>query len=145
MKGIKYKRGFGLIEVLVTMVVLSTALLTLASLQARALQYNQGSYFRSQANLMGYDILDRIRVNKKYAADYVQTRVAFSSVVASPVSKNDVSLWLRDISTKLPDGYGAIACDQVARVCTVTIDWKELNASGNSDENRTTLSYSARL
>lgn len=145
MNDIRYLRGFGLIEVLITMFVLSTALLTLTSLQTRALQYNQGSYFRSQANLMGYDILDRIRVNKKDAAAYVQTRAAFSGVVGNPISKNDVSLWLRDISAKLPDGYGTIACDQVAKICTVTIDWQELNTSGNALENRTALSYSARL
>src|SRR5690625_2050477 len=54
-------RGVGLIEVLVTLIILSTALLTLTALQTRSLQFNHSAYLRSQANNFAYDILDRDR------------------------------------------------------------------------------------
>jgi prepilin-type N-terminal cleavage/methylation domain-containing protein len=38
--------GFSLIEVLIALVIISVGLIGLAALQARALQFNQGSYLR---------------------------------------------------------------------------------------------------
>lgn len=56
-------RGFTLIEVLVALLVLSIGLLGLAALQNTALQFNTDSYQRTQATLLAYDILDRMRAN----------------------------------------------------------------------------------
>lgn len=56
-------RGFTLIEVLVALLVLSIGLLGLAALQNTALQFNTDSYQRTQATLLAYDILDRMRTN----------------------------------------------------------------------------------
>ncbi|HLE93281.1 MAG TPA: type IV pilus modification protein PilV, partial [Sulfuricaulis sp.] len=56
-------RGFSLIEVLVALLVLSIGLLGLAALQTTSLQYNTGSYFRTQATFLAYDIIDRMRAN----------------------------------------------------------------------------------
>src|SRR5690606_27805074 len=64
----KNERGVGLIEVLVTLLILSTTLIALSALQTRSLQFNQGAYFRSQANMLAYDMLDRIRVNDSLPA-----------------------------------------------------------------------------
>ncbi len=55
--------GFTLIEVLVALLVLSIGLLGLAALQNTALQFNTDSYQRTQATLLAYDILDRMRAN----------------------------------------------------------------------------------
>jgi type IV pilus assembly protein PilV len=56
-------QGFSLVEVLVALLVLSIGLLGLAALQTTSLQYNTGSYFRTQATLLAYDIIDRMRAN----------------------------------------------------------------------------------
>lgn len=55
--------GFTLVEVLVALLVLSIGLLGLAALQSTALQFNTDSYQRTQATLLAYDILDRMRLN----------------------------------------------------------------------------------
>jgi len=65
-------RGFTLIEILVALLVLSLGLIGLAMLQATGLRYNNESYMRSQATILAYDIIDRMRANKSAAdaADY---------------------------------------------------------------------------
>jgi len=59
----QYQHGFTMIEVLIAAVVLGVGLLGLAALQAQSLQFNYSAYQRSQANLLAYDIIDRMRAN----------------------------------------------------------------------------------
>lgn len=141
-------RGVGLIEVLVTLLLLSIALLTLTTLQSRSLQYNQGAYFRSQANIYAGDILDRMRSNVEAPTAYNITAAAYN-LAGTPATGNlstvDVDQWRRAIAQNLPDGQGAINCDAATRVCLITITWKELNGSGLSAEDNSTLIFRARL
>src|SRR3990167_4605539 len=67
--GSRSQKGFSLIEVLVALLVLSIGLLGLAALQTTSLQFNTGSYFRTQATFLAYDILDRMRANSAAVAD----------------------------------------------------------------------------
>lgn len=60
-------RGFSLIEVLVALLVLSVGLLGLALLQVQGMRYNSNSYQRTQATVLAYEIIDRIRTNSKNA------------------------------------------------------------------------------
>ncbi|HYA38598.1 MAG TPA: type IV pilus modification protein PilV [Candidatus Methylomirabilis sp.] len=55
--------GFTLIEVMVALLILSIGLLGLAMLQATNLQFNTDAYTRTQATLLAYDIIDRMRAN----------------------------------------------------------------------------------
>lgn len=57
------QRGFNLIEVLVTLIVLAVGLLGLATLQNLGLRLGHQSYERTQATLLIYDIIDRMRAN----------------------------------------------------------------------------------
>jgi type IV pilus assembly protein PilV len=66
-------KGFSLIEVLVTIVILTIGLLGLAGLQFRALTSQMESYQRSQALILLKDMTDRIDNNRANAANYVTT------------------------------------------------------------------------
>ena len=57
-------RGFSLIEVLVALLVLSIGLLGLAMLQIQGMRFTTDSYQRTQATLLAYDLMDRMRANK---------------------------------------------------------------------------------
>jgi type IV pilus assembly protein PilV len=59
----KYVLGFTLIEVLVTIVVVSIGLLGLAGLQINGLRANVSSEARSKATLLANDIIERMRAN----------------------------------------------------------------------------------
>ena len=146
------QRGVGLIEVLVTMLVLSTALMALATLQVRSLQFNQSSYLMSQMNIFAYDILDKIRTDTQLATPTSDTHLPISSfnvgvndgVPTGNISvKNDIQNWRNNIAN-LPGGKGAISCDDLTNVCKITITWQELD-SNVAEGTTKTFSYSARI
>lgn len=66
-------KGFSLIEVLVTIIILMVGLLGLAGLQGRALSAQMESYQRAQALILLKDMSNRIEINRKNAASYVTT------------------------------------------------------------------------
>src|ERR1700722_14320550 len=59
--------GFTLIEVLVSLVVLSIGLLGTAKLMLVSSHANDSAYLRSQATELAYEILDNIRANQQQA------------------------------------------------------------------------------
>lgn len=138
--------GVGLIEVLVTLLILSTSLLVLGAMQNKSLQFNQGAYMRSQANILAYDLMDRIRINLDKMKDYNSAEAGpSSSPVSSPLVPADLDNWRINIDRQLPGGKGGISCVATTNICTVTISWRELNSSGESAEDSTKFIYSARM
>lgn len=65
------QRGFTLLEVLITIIILSIGLLGLASLQSKVQISQVESYQRAQAVLLLQDMLARINANRAQAASYV--------------------------------------------------------------------------
>lgn len=55
--------GFNLLEVLITLIILAVGLLGLATLQNLGLRLGHESYERTQATILVYDIIDRMRAN----------------------------------------------------------------------------------
>lgn len=138
--------GVGLIEVLVTLLILSTALLALGAMQNRSLQFNQSAYMRSQANVFAYDILDRMRVNLTNIGSYHSALAGpASSEVVSPLAEADLNAWRINISRVLPDGKGGVSCVAATNICTITITWKELSSNNEASENSSEFTYSARF
>ena len=60
-------RGFTLVEVLVSLLVISIGLLGVAKLVLAAMKANDSAYFRGQATDLAYAILDDMRANRNYA------------------------------------------------------------------------------
>src|SRR5207237_10025490 len=66
-------RGFTLIEVLISLLILTFGLLGLAALQGRAQQAEVESYQRAQALVLVQDMVDRINSTRKAAGCYAFT------------------------------------------------------------------------
>src|SRR4030095_5211790 len=82
-------RGTTLIETLVALLVLSIGLLGIAGMQMTSLQNNRGAHLRSQAQVLSYDIADRMRANRiaALAGGYV---IAFGATASgTTVQAND--------------------------------------------------------
>ena len=60
---LKAQKGVGLIEVLVSMLILSVCLLGMAALQTVALRNGQSAQSRSMAGIMSNSITDAMRAN----------------------------------------------------------------------------------
>ncbi|MEN8166317.1 MAG: type IV pilus modification protein PilV [Pseudomonadota bacterium] len=126
-------RGFSLIEVLVTFIVLSVGLLGLAALHANGLKNNQSAYWRSQATILAYGIIDAMRSNRDAArnGDY---NIAITDAIPTGDSlvDTDVATWLNGLAT-LPIGDGAIDCDTGTAICTVDVLWDDSMGEGGGD------------
>ncbi|MFS1524595.1 type IV pilus modification protein PilV [Microbulbifer sp. 2304DJ12-6] len=145
MKLLTGQRGAGLIEVMVTVLILSTSLLGLAALQNRALQYNHSAYMRSQANVLAYDLFDRIRANRNQRAAYDLAVDAKAPTTSGNLVNRDLAQWRGLLAERLPAGTGGIECD-AAGVCTVTIQWGEQDATGaDGDGEVSRFQYMTRI
>jgi type IV pilus assembly protein PilV len=133
--------GFSLVEVLVALLVLSIGLLGLAALQTTSLQYNTGSYFRTQATFLAYDIIDRMRANLGAVANsdgngYDQptsanvtagTNCDTTACSAAQLALYDVKKWYDRAVATLPEAANSPPTIQVdtGNVVTITINWRE--------------------
>lgn len=107
------QRGFNLVEVLITLIVLAVGLLGLATLQNLGLRLGHQSYERTQATILIYDIIDRMRANPQavLGGNYITT--------------------LTDTPPTLGGNCGTAYCDPVAMATYDLNQWLS-NITGTS-------------
>ena len=147
---IQSSRGFGLLEVLVTVLILSIGLLGLASMQLKSMQQSSDSYHRSQATLLAYDITERIRANIDQIAAYqdadtsniqlgenATTACKTAACSTSNLADFDLANWKTDVESLLPSGKALISNDGLQY--TITIMWDENRAGGTACDSTPAL------
>ncbi|MAR89503.1 MAG: type IV pilus modification protein PilV [Pseudomonadota bacterium] len=119
-RNFKSQAGVGLIEVLISVLVLSIGVLGMVAMQTRALQFSQESIYTSQALMMAYDMADRMRANRGFETEYM---VNYGSAVSATndctsntctpqqMAKFDAALWKTAVAQNLPYGDGQIERD----------------------------------
>lgn len=129
-KRLKCSKGFTLIEVLISVLILGIGMLGIINLQSRALMDNQDAYLRSQAIFLAYNMSDRIRANAdawnsadltNYPTSFVpayafcSTYDPVTATVATPaatpiactatqLAQYDAYRWSADVADMLPNG-----------------------------------------
>lgn len=110
--------GFTLLEVLVSVLVLSIGLLGLAGLHVTALRNSQSSYFRSVATQLAYEMADRMRANAQGIRDGNYNNGAGTNdncetgaCTPAQLAGYDITQWRNALSGKLPDTRTANAND----------------------------------
>ena len=134
------QQGFTLIEVLVSMIVLAIGLLGLAQLQARGLQFNQDAYVRSQATVLAYEIIDRMRANRDNAADYVSAHPG-PGQACNPLSTApdiELSCWHSQVAQALPGGEANITVQPNPDYYQIEISWLDRDTPDPADRTRQT-------
>jgi type IV pilus assembly protein PilV len=112
-------RGFTLVEVLVTVVVISVGLLGIVALQVITLRSNHESYLRTQATALADDIIDRIRCNRDNAPSYTVALTA--SLAGGNQAGDDVTEWKNQLKTLLPKSGTATPIDADGSVTVTTL------------------------
>ena len=148
------EKGTTLLEVLISVLVLSIGLLGVASLQMYGLRYNQSAYLRSQATILAYDIVDRMRSNPNGVAAGYYNSISTSSLPTDPACIStgctDQQLAAHDIlewgnyfvgsQPVLPSATGTVS--KSGSTYTVSVTWTELEKTGNKNQ---TVSYNFQL
>lgn len=141
------QKGFSLIEVLVSVVIMSVGILGVAGMQVLSLQQNRSALLRADALQLGNGILDRMRANpvQTYAGvDFTDTPGNTDSCITNnctpaEMKDYDIALWQCSINSTaadgsthpicstwqiagaLPGGEGAIVNDSGNPLCTVQL------------------------
>lgn len=140
-------RGFSLIEILITLVVLSVGLLGLAALHAESLRSGRSAYLRTKAVSLASDMADRLRSNRPaaLAGSYVSPKTDHgvnndcaddksggATKVCAPVdmAKHDIWLWkkaIEDPRNGLPGpGTGRLTSNgALLPTYTIVVSWSD--------------------
>jgi len=139
----KRLRGTSLIEVLVAIVVLSTGLLGMVALQAKALRNNQSALERSQGVVYTYSIIDRMHSNLTNLASYART-MSTPAPTGTDLASVDVAAWLTELRAAL--GADADASIELSgNVATITVQWQDTRATQNAPTANYTQTISTQV
>lgn len=158
----RYHLGVTLIEVLISLLIMAIGLLGMTGLQTESLRNTQVAYFRTQATILGNDVVERVRANLQgeEAGSYnnIDGLVnagcnSLTGCTSAQLAGNDIAEWKAALLDNLPLGSGtvcvdaspqdgtaaAMACDGAGIVYAVKIWWDE-DRDGTA-EKRFTMSF----
>ncbi len=125
-KAIKHKMsGFTLIEIMISIVIISIGMLGLSKMQLTSLRYNQNAYQRSIATQLAYDIGNRMRTNASAVTSgaynspsAVQDADCLTAAGCTPaeMAGHDIYEWLStsnptSVVNQLPDSSATVCLD----------------------------------
>lgn len=145
--------GFTLLEVLVTIVIVTLGLLGLGALHVRAMRDTTSAYLRSEATILTQDMADRIRANPFSVNAYQMTLNDFnntykintaaaddciaSSCPIASLAVADLAQWSIAVANRLPGGLGSIAMENSGGINSwvISVFWDERVDPDKPEEN----------
>jgi type IV pilus assembly protein PilV len=159
------QQGATLIEVLVSILLMSIGLVSMAAMQVNAVQYSKTSEMRSLANLLANDIADRMRANKPSVASYNTPGTTYQEPSALPADASprcitgaegglsgeavcteaqmaayDLAAWHRDLYSQLPKGTGVVRTASNDQV-DIWVVWTDPASSNGQDADNCPKDY----
>lgn len=144
--GLNPQRGMTLLEVLIALLVLSIGLLGMAGLQATSIRSSQSAYMRSQASILAYDAIDRMRANQAAAISAANPyNLALATTPGAPPSNCNTSTcttaqltafdlfeWTQTLASELTGGDGSISRAVVSgrTIFSVIVQWDDTRGVG---------------
>ena len=137
----KRQRGFSMLEVLISLVVILIGVLGVAGIQLLAIKNTDWARYQSQAAILATDMVNAIQMNPAYWSSNPNITVngaviggglaGFASCNATNCTPTeqagfDVSSWGTSLANTLPNGTGSVACVPSVTsptICTVTVSW----------------------
>lgn len=125
--------GTTLVEVLVTLVLVSVGLLGLVGLQLATVQNTNSAAQRFEATTLAQDILERMRANKARAVDGDYDIALGAGANGAGLAGDDLAAWKQALAV-LPAGDGSI--DVNNGEVTITVQWTDAsNESTNGSRD----------
>lgn len=150
------QRGFTMLEILVTLFLLTMWLLASAGVQSASLQFNKAAQFRTQAVYFATDIAERMQANKTGATggnyvfsgpvDGTPTDCTTATSPCSPVqlAAFDLDEWSDRVYAVLPGATATITNITAGNPATyqIVITWVDRRADRTYSTTGTTESFS---
>ena len=138
------QKGFSLLEILITIIVMSFGLLGMAALIIAGARGNNIAYYRSIASKQTEDIADRMRANQAgiIAGSYdaltatipTSSDCITNSCSATQIASFDHAQWNTANAGLLPNGVGTVT-GSIAAGYVITLRWTEKEMGGEVDPN----------
>ena len=126
------QRGISLIEVLITVLVLSIGLLGMAGLQLMSLRNSQSAMERSVGVVQSYTIIEAIRADADSAKSGRFNIALDDTSSGSTFPALAITKWREQLVQNLGESAtGAVNCNSTS--CVVTVQWNDERGSGGSD------------
>jgi len=153
----KYKsRGFSMLEVLVTLVIILIGVLGVAGMQMLAINNTQIARTHSLAAILASSLVAEMQVNEPYWStavtsttvvgfnnkDWTNTTLGDSvlnglrsncmdaSCIPTAMAAYDLKTWGANVATLLPGGAAKVSCHgAIPNICTISVTWKEKNVA----------------
>lgn len=122
--------GTTLIEILITVVLVSVGLLGLAGLQLTSVQNSNSATERFEATTLAQDILERMRSNRQQALNGQYDLVMGDDPGGAGLAGDDLDNWMDSLAA-LPNGDGSILVDD--GVVTIEVEWTDASDDNAAD------------
>ena len=139
MRGLSMRRqrGFSIIELMISVVIMSIGVLGMVGLQMIAMQQNRSAMMQGEATLLANDILDRIRANPgtTYSSDLDATFTTTTNCEGNTCSEAemaayDILRWRCTINPIAADNNTQSACRSIDRAHPNEM-WPDLTDTGD--------------
>lgn len=131
------QKGFSLLEVLISIVVLTIGLLGVAALQGSSIRYNHSAQLRAIAIAQGHSMADRIKANKAgvsagayNAITGIPSQTSCTSCSPTQLAQYDAYKWNTINAALLPSGRGTVTSANNRYTITVRWDGNRTGATG---------------
>jgi type IV pilus assembly protein PilV len=126
--------GFGLIESLVALVVVSVGMIGIAALYGQGLGAGRTALYRTQAVNLAADMADRIRVNRRGRASYGGGAANSGcdpgggvNCTPAQMAAHDLFVWQGQVAAQLPAGVGVVQyTGTTPATYTIRVTWTEV-------------------
>jgi type IV pilus assembly protein PilV len=157
MQRLKQERGFSLLEVLISMLIIMFGALGIAGMQFFAITSTENARYQNVATMLGSSLAASMQSNVAYwgtppeSIEFNGTAIiggppaypgscqgAANICTAPQMAAYDLKKWTEQIAglttSLLPSGRATIACPPgiTPAVCTITLSWSERNISLNN-------------
>jgi type IV pilus assembly protein PilV len=128
------QQGFGLVESLVALVVVSVGMIGIAVLYGQGLGASRTAFYRTQAVNLASDMADRIRLNRRAGASYAGAgnpsgcqAGGNTDCTVAQMAAHDISEWQALVTNQLPGGVGEVAyAGTTPPTYTIRVRWQEV-------------------
>jgi len=130
--------GFGLIEVLVALIVISVGMIGIAALYGQGLRASGTALYRTIAVNLASDMAERIRVNRLGNANYGGAAAlgkcdpgGDTDCTTAAMAAHDLFVWQADVAAQLPNGAGVVQyTGTTPPTYTIRVAWQEVGVGG---------------
>jgi type IV pilus assembly protein PilV len=129
------QNGFGLVEALVALVVVSVGMIGIAVLYGQGLGASRTALYRTQAVILASDMADRIRLNRRAGVAYQaggagtnrNCEPGGATCTPTQMAEHDLWAWNAQIDRQLPGADGDVRVDAASPpTYTIRVRWQEV-------------------